>query len=199
MFLRKLGKRGTAIIEYVILLSFVAVIGTSFTSDSGMGGSIKSIITNVEQLLGLAAGNAQQGRLNFQENAQQYAEGLNKLFNAVIDATPQGLDPFSYKIYKYKDGKASIEYVYKKDGIYNDSETVHGVDLSFLSDEKYSYTISGETFISVKDDGSFNTSDYGRPTRIVVKDKKTGKESYLKLDPDTQTFFKNNGYFSELY
>lgn len=62
MLLRKLGKRGTAIIEYVILLSFVAVIGTSFTSDAGMGGSIKSIITNVEQLLGLAAGNEAEGR-----------------------------------------------------------------------------------------------------------------------------------------
>ena len=56
MFLRRLGKRGTAIVEYAIILAFVAAVGSSFTSDAGMAGSIKSIIGNVNQLLGLAAG-----------------------------------------------------------------------------------------------------------------------------------------------
>ena len=79
MLLRKLGKRGTAIIEYVILLSFVAVIGTSFTSDSGMGGSIKSIITNVEQLLGLAAGKG-ESKVAVSENAKQWSGLLNDLY-----------------------------------------------------------------------------------------------------------------------
>ena len=80
MLLRKLGKRGTAIIEYVILLSFVAVIGTSFTSDAGMGGSIKSIITNVEQMLGLAAGKEEsKGKFKVDDSAQQYADFVGKL------------------------------------------------------------------------------------------------------------------------
>ena len=53
MLRQKLNKRGTAIIEYVILLAFVAVVGSAFTND-GMSGSITNIIHNVEHLLGVA-------------------------------------------------------------------------------------------------------------------------------------------------
>lgn len=62
MLLRKLGKRGTAVVEYAVILAFVAAIGTSFTSDNGMSGSIKGIVGKVEQMLGLAAGNEAEGK-----------------------------------------------------------------------------------------------------------------------------------------
>ena len=54
MLRQKLNKRGTAIIEYVILLAFVAVVGGSFLSD-GLADPINGIVNNVCKVLGLAA------------------------------------------------------------------------------------------------------------------------------------------------
>ena len=70
MFLRRLGKRGTAIVEYAIILAFAAAVGSSFTSDNGMTGSIKSIIGNVNQMLGVAAGK-EESKGAVSENAKQ--------------------------------------------------------------------------------------------------------------------------------
>ena len=86
MFLRRLGKRGTAVVEYAIILAFVAAVGSSFTSDASMGGSIKSIITNVEQLLGLAAGKEETGnRFKLDDNAQEYAVFMDNLINKMYE------------------------------------------------------------------------------------------------------------------
>ena len=85
MFLRRLGKRGTAIVEYAIILAFVAAVGSSFTSDAGMAGSIKSIIGNVNQLLGVAAGKEETGnRFKLDDNAQEYAVFMDNLINKMI-------------------------------------------------------------------------------------------------------------------
>ena len=43
----KLNNKGTALVEYAILLSFVSVIGFSFVGDKGFAGNINSII-NIE-------------------------------------------------------------------------------------------------------------------------------------------------------
>ena len=45
------NKRGAAITEYSILLAFVACIGTSFVSDSGLGSSVSNTIDKVVQIL----------------------------------------------------------------------------------------------------------------------------------------------------
>ena len=45
------NKRGAAMIEYSILLAFVACIGTSFVSDSGLGSSVSNTIDKVVQIL----------------------------------------------------------------------------------------------------------------------------------------------------
>ena len=51
---RSVKQRGTAIVEYVVILSFVCVVGWGFVgSDNGMTGSIGSIINSVERLLGM--------------------------------------------------------------------------------------------------------------------------------------------------
>ena len=47
----KQNKHGTAIIEYVILLAFVAAVGVSFISD-GLHGAMSSTIKNVASIIG---------------------------------------------------------------------------------------------------------------------------------------------------
>ena len=45
------NKRGAAMIEYSIILAFVACIGTSFVSDNGLGSSVSNTIDKVVQIL----------------------------------------------------------------------------------------------------------------------------------------------------
>ena len=54
----KMGQRGAALVEYAILLAFVAVIGAAFigSSDGTLAGSITKIVTKIKDLLGTAAG-----------------------------------------------------------------------------------------------------------------------------------------------
>ena len=87
MFLRRLGKRGTAIVEYAIILAFAAAVGSSFTSDNGMTGSIKSIIGNVNQMLGVAAGK-EESKVAVSENAKQWSGLLNDLYGDLMDLNP---------------------------------------------------------------------------------------------------------------
>lgn len=54
LILENLKQCGAAVIEYVVILSFVCVVGWGFVgSDNGMTGSIGSIINSVERLLGM--------------------------------------------------------------------------------------------------------------------------------------------------
>ena len=54
----KMGQRGAALVEYAILLAFVAVIGAAFigSSDGTLAGNITKIVDNIKGLLGQAAG-----------------------------------------------------------------------------------------------------------------------------------------------
>ncbi len=85
MFLRRLGKRGTAIVEYAIILAFVAAVGSSFTSDAGMAGSIKSIIGNVNQLLGVAAGKEETGKFLIEKDNKQYKAIMDEFINGIYN------------------------------------------------------------------------------------------------------------------
>ncbi|MGM9519919.1 MAG: hypothetical protein ACI3WS_04495, partial [Phascolarctobacterium sp.] len=133
MLLRKLGKRGTAIIEYVILLSFVAVIGTSFTSEAGMGGSIKSIITNVEQLLGLAAGKEAEGR-----HPLKYDDSVSALAA------------------KYLDVKTSVTYDYMSDVLkkHFGADELKGVTFNNLGQIKGLYYTKGDELLFLQNEGT---------------------------------------------
>ena len=57
----KMGQRGAALVEYAILLAFVAVIAVAFmgSADSSIAGSIQRITTKIASLLDSAASNAQ--------------------------------------------------------------------------------------------------------------------------------------------
>ena len=53
----KMGQRGAALVEYAILLAFVAIVGTAFISGTGsttIAGSAKAIVDKVSALLGKA-------------------------------------------------------------------------------------------------------------------------------------------------
>ena len=53
----KMGQRGAALVEYAILLAFVALVGAAFIDGSAgttIAGSAKSIVDKVSALLGRA-------------------------------------------------------------------------------------------------------------------------------------------------
>ena len=54
----KMGQRGAALVEYAILLAFVAVIGAAFLAQGGLSQSIKNIIDAIGRLLSSASSQA---------------------------------------------------------------------------------------------------------------------------------------------
>ena len=58
-YLKKLNKLGVAMTEYAVLLAFVAAIGASFTSDSGLGNSISGAVNKAVEAIGLVSGDIQ--------------------------------------------------------------------------------------------------------------------------------------------
>ena len=57
----KMGQRGAALVEYAILLAFVAIVGTAFISGDSNGtiaSHAKNIIDKITGLLGTAESNA---------------------------------------------------------------------------------------------------------------------------------------------
>lgn len=60
----KMGQRGAAITEYVVLLAFVCVIGYALldSGTSGLSGSISAVVEKVVAMLGVAATTASQSR-----------------------------------------------------------------------------------------------------------------------------------------
>ena len=195
MLLRKLGKRGTAIIEYVILLSFVAVIGTSFTSDAGMGGSIKSIITNVEQLLGLAAGKG-ESKVAVSENAKQWSGLLNDLYGDLMDLNPnKDSNLKNIKIYKAnkEDGTCIVEFNY-----YNHDKAEKSTTLKYTVGQD-DYYLSGQSFFNFNPDGSINSGVAGGNAATRINITKIGTSNgvqHVGYDNSNGGFFVANGYFA---
>lgn len=54
----KMGERGAALVEYAVLLAFVAVIAAAFLTDGSLAGSIEGIIGSIEKILGSASSKA---------------------------------------------------------------------------------------------------------------------------------------------
>ena len=54
----KMGERGAALVEYAILLAFVAVVAIAFIGDgsTGLSNKIESIITKIKNVLDYANG-----------------------------------------------------------------------------------------------------------------------------------------------
>lgn len=50
----KMGQRGAALVEYAVLLAFVAVIAAAFLTEGSLAGSITGIIDRIETILSSA-------------------------------------------------------------------------------------------------------------------------------------------------
>ena len=198
MFLRRLGKRGTAIVEYAIILAFAAAVGSSFTSENGMTGSIKSIIGNVNQMLGVAAGK-EESKVAVSENAKQWSSLLNDLYNEVITANPNPEGKLmEIKIYKSDvDGNSTIQYSYYDDNNKNPEYTKQ-MNLLLNSGDK-SYYLQGENFIRFDYEGAFSEGTNSNPMRIQIAEQGQKKPfEYISYNNDTSTFYATVGYFGSL-
>ena len=202
MFLRRLGKRGTAIVEYAIILAFAAAVGSSFTSDNGMTGSIKSIIGNVNQMLGVAAGNqstkavAGAGAEQFQNALSQVVDGIYKHFkdNGYQLATIKFDNNSQY-------GMGSIAEIRYYDG--NQIQKISAREIAgithvsqFLDDDSFVYgRTPGMTYLAFDEQGNViknNSLDSNYTSTLTFKDKNSNGQTQLSYDEGTKTFVVTN-------
>lgn len=206
MFLRRLGKRGTAIVEYAIILAFAAAVGSSFTSDNGMTGSIKSIIGNVNQMLGVAAGKSPyRYNVTIDPDYKQYEDFANELINKVYD-----------ELQKYTDEDHPISFVWIKKGEitqygwYGDPINNKGggtktletpIAISSLLSSNSEYTTTGHTHLIFDRSGNIanDANDWNKVSRIFIAnsnnpDKQIGA---LTFKQSNQTFSGVGDYWNE--
>ena len=193
MFLRRLGKRGTAIVEYAIILVFAAAVGSSFTSDNGMTGSIKSIIGNVNQMLGVAAGK-EESKVAISENAKQWSSLLNDLYGDLMDLNPnKDKNLMRIKIYETdtNTGISKIEFLY-----YDGTKSYDSMNLTYSVGEN-NYFIKSQSFIRYNKDGSLSIGEVDdAPTRIqIAKQGKNNAFEFIGYQESQGGFFVANGYF----
>lgn len=197
MFLKKLGKRGVAMTEYAILLAFVAAVAGSFTSDNGLASSITAAIGKAENAINMAMGKS-QNKLAVKDNAKQYENVLNRLYDEVVGLTPEGVDPYCIKIKRdadANDGTYKLYYSYIPEGGSNTTKEISGVDLTSLKEG--GYTLSGDNFFYFNSDDSIGLGGKSAPTRIMVYDPETKKTTYLRYDAEEKAFYDNGGYFAD--
>ena len=207
MFLRRLGKRGTAIVEYAIILAFAAAVGSSFTSDNGMTGSIKSIIGNVNQMLGVAAGKEETGKFLIEESNQQYKAVMEEFINRIYNEF--SIDPNHPPKEVWVSKRGVIEgYIPWGDngegGGYIKFESP--IPVSNFA-EGYDYTIRHDTHICFDDKGNVvnlgNSTQWQEISRVYltnIKDPSLNKkEPYGTRYEACLTFNSNNGTFGNGY
>ena len=203
MFLRRLGKRGTAIVEYAIILAFAAAVGSSFTSDNGMTGSIKSIIGNVNQMLGVAAGKEETGKFLIEESNQQYKAVMEEFINRIYNELSIDPNHPPKEVWVSKDGVIEGYIPWGDNG-------EGGGYIKFESPipvsnfaEGYDYTIRHGTHICFDDKGNVvnlgNSTQWQEISRVYLTNIKD--PSLNKQEPNGTryeaclTFNSNNGTF----
>lgn len=126
MLRQRLNKCGTGMIEYAILLAFVAVISSAFTND-GMTNSLNGIIHNVEHLLGVAA-DGDEDYSNSRAHACAHMTAFQKPLSKVVDGV---YDMFN------KNGETLNKVLIDKDGniIYATVYTSSGSNRNLTADE----------------------------------------------------------------
>lgn len=123
-FLKKLNKLGTAMLEYAVILAFVAAVGSSFTSDNGMASSITAIINKATNVIGLASGETSSTNKPYklpgfanEADAEKYGAYVDKICELIFNAySDKHIAGFKYK----RDGNLDFLYVYEKDQNGND-------------------------------------------------------------------------------
>lgn len=213
MFLRRLGKRGTAIVEYAIILAFAAAVGSSFTSDNGMTGSIKSIIGNVNQMLGVAAGKEDfNGRFKLDSADQQYAVFIDNVINGLYDKMKEREPNYQPKDFWIKANGDIYEFnVYdnngKGGGARDFSEPINVKDL-LPPDCEYTFSNFAESHIVFNEQGEVmgSNNNWQQASRLYISRQdgndavKNGTKSYdacLTFKPSTSTFGGDVDYWKK--
>lgn len=121
---QKMNKLGTAMVEYAVILAFVAAVGSSFTSDNGMASSITAIINKATNVIGLASGETSSTNKPYklpgfanEADAEKYGAYIDKICELIFNAySDKHIAGFKYKT----DGNLNFLYVYEKDQNGND-------------------------------------------------------------------------------
>lgn len=130
---KKMNKLGAAMVEYTVILAFVAAVGSSFTSENGMASSITSIVNKVTDVIGLASDRASSNNKPYklpsftnEDDAAKYGATVDKICELVFKAYPdKQIAGFKY-LRKTSDktgdktGDLNFLYAYEKDKDGND-------------------------------------------------------------------------------
>ena len=110
--------------EYAVLLAFVAAIGASFTSDSGLGNSISGAVSKAVEAIGLVSGDTSSNNKSYklpgfanEDHAAKYGGCVDKICELIFNAYPdKQIAGFKY----LKEGELNFLYAYEKDENGND-------------------------------------------------------------------------------
>ena len=98
----KMGQRGAALVEYAILLAFVAVIGAAFigSSDGTLAGNITKIVTKIKDLLAWMEREDSLEKKNASEYGYKTYTGI-KAKNDFWSLVAEGIIPNTVKVGEY--------------------------------------------------------------------------------------------------
>ncbi|MCI7675470.1 MAG: hypothetical protein MSQ83_03655 [Phascolarctobacterium sp.] len=150
-YLKKLNKLGVAMTEYAVLLAFVAAIGASFTSDSGLGNSISGAVNKAVEAIGLVSGDTSSNNKSYklpgfanEDHAAEYGAYVDQICNLIFNEysdkqiagfkyTGNGDLNFLYVYEKDKNGNDIIaRYQYPGEYQYGNDKTVHKTNINDL-------------------------------------------------------------------
>lgn len=112
-----MNKLGAAMVEYAVLLAFVAAVGSGFTSDSGLGSSISGVVSKAAEVIGLASGDIQTSVIKkafslFTDETKTKANGGNR-YNSFYKEFASGANIFMEKYLH----EAGIDTAWSNDNI----------------------------------------------------------------------------------
>lgn len=203
--IRKLNKRGIALVEYAVLLAFVVTIGTLFTSNA-LPSSIEAVLEKNNNYIG----NSSAPKYEIDKGALQYKDALysalDYLNNAPLLKTekPLGwvlfkgdgkLDNFSY----YADDKGNnTAYLYPNNFEQTIINNFNNGLVETLSSSGYKvvggsvfYDIDGNVVYNNAKGGSDRIGGQGRYNYLALKNKATNETGYIVLCSDNKWHYTN--------
>ena len=147
-YLKKLNKLGVAMTEYAVLLAFVAAIGASFTSDSGLGSSISGAVNKAVEAIGLVSGDTSSNNKSYklpgfanEDHAAKYGGCVDKICELIFNAYPdKQIAGFKY----LKKGELNFLYAYEKDE--NGNDIIKRYDPNTVSKTNIQEMLKNSTF-----------------------------------------------------
>ena len=134
--------------EYAVLLAFVAAIGASFTSDSGLGSSISGAVNKAVEAIGLVSGDTSSNNKSYklpgfanEDHAAKYGGCVDKICELIFNAYPdKQIAGFKY----LKEGELDFLYAYEKDE--NGNDIIKRYDPNTISTTNIQEMLKNSTF-----------------------------------------------------